>query len=151
MRGTLRRSLVVVVVMLLSGCSVFSHKRPASAVLLCEQLASRYFGANSGLACTPVTDPAALTVLQAVEGAALNTPGGKVEDAKLFVAYTRREAPQTLTGLLEHMVKQFTFVLPALQARNDRAEVSVWVVRGAVGADAFAKLEKDIAALDPVE
>jgi hypothetical protein len=137
---------VAVAVLCLAGCTKPPPKRPDTAVALCEQLAKKYFAAAAGKSeCRPVTDPAGLTLLQAIEGATLVRPGQEI-DKVMFVSYRAKVDHQSIGGLMQAMVHELTFALPMLEASNEGARVSVWVVRGELSANHYEQLQKDIAA-----
>lgn len=137
---------LVALVVALTGCNS-KNVRPKTAVEFCERLQDKFEGDTE---CAPVTDADKLTMMQAVEGAVLvrKTPNRKTEVA--WIAYTEPKKEPTIGSLLQAMGRELAGVA-LLEEHNDQANVGLYVVRGELGADAWAALSKHVRELKPRE
>lgn len=144
----MKYALAVAVVFAFTGCTS-KNVRPKTAVEFCERLQEKFDGKTE---CVALTDADKLTMLQAVEGAVLvkQTPDGKKPTEIAWVAYTDPPKEPTLGGLLHELGRGLAGVA-LLEEHNDTAKVGVYVVRGELGAEAWASVGKIVRELQPRE
>lgn len=121
----------------LAGCEAKKPTRPKSAMELCEKLRA-HFDDTAG--CAPVTEPAQLSMLRAIEAARVQrrvpspgTPEGERLKDIAWVAYTDEPGKMDLGAALQLMGRQLSGLV-LLEESNEAASVSLYVVRGAVSA-----------------
>jgi hypothetical protein len=129
------------------GCSFSSRPtRPATALELCAQLVKK--SAVEGLECVKVTDAEMLTMLQAVEAAALHKRGVSGKDGDLgWVSFLAAPPdPTSMSGMMQLMGRQFAG-LALLEVHNDGARVGAYFRRGEIGANAWDDVSETVTAL----
>ncbi len=143
----MKNAWALAVVLAFTGCS--KNVRPRTAVEFCERLQEKFDGKTE---CLALTDPDKLTMMQAIEGAVLvkHTEDSKKATEIAWVAYTDPPKEPTLGGLLQQLGREFAGVA-LLEEHNDQAKVGVYVVRGELGADAWASVSKLVKELKPRE
>ncbi|MFT3713701.1 MAG: hypothetical protein QM817_39080 [Archangium sp.] len=135
----MRNLLLGIAVLGAAGCT--TNTRPKTAMELCTRVLPKF---DAKVTCQPVTDPAVMTALQAVEAAEL--VDGKTQVG--WVSYAASAPKNDMAGLFTLMGRQFAGVA-LLEEHNDPARVGMYVVRGQISADGWDSLSQQIRKLEP--
>jgi hypothetical protein len=147
----MRNGLLALAALGLAGCPS-KVVRPPTAVEYCERLRASFEGKTE---CAPVTAADRLALMHAVEAAVLMrrgpdpaVPGTEKLTDIGWVAYTEEHRQPTMGALLQMMGRELAG-MALLEEHNDLAHVGLYVVRGEISADGWARLSKAVRALQP--